>query len=508
MGRVRAWRPTLVALGFGLVAPSAPAGGVEPIVAETIVSGLTLPVYLTHAPGDPYRVYIVEKAGRIKILDLRDPGAGTILFLDIDALVGGGQVSFDERGLLGLAFHPDYENNGLFFLHFTSAGGMMRPPTDDSVFAEFVRVTPDSAEPEMERILLVVDQPSTNHNGGWLGFGPNDSFLYASLGDGGGQNGEFLRAQNTGVLNGSILRLDVDGSNSSNGEYGIPETNPFVDEAGLDEIWSFGLRNPWRCSFDRATGDLYIGDVGQGTLEEISFQPASSEGRENYGWRCFEGTNVFSVTGACNPAPATVMPFHTYSHIVSPFGCSVTGGYVYRGSAIPTLDGEYFFADFCTDDVWTIDVIGGVAPIAPAVSRNAELESGGVTLNSIASFGEDAFGELYIVDQNGSIHRIEPQSGINDCNANNVDDAGEIALGLLADANGNGIPDICGGPCPGDANGDREVNFADVTSVLGNWLADYTQDPSGTGPGDANGDGVVDFSDVTETLGNWLAACP
>ncbi len=473
---------------------------------ETVASGLTRPVFVTAAPGDPYRLYILEKPGRIQILDLTNPGAGLTQFIDFSSLVSTESI-FSEQGALGLAFHPDYESNGLFYVHYTSIGGMGNPPAGDSVIGSGSRLTPDSAQLNTNQIMLVIDQPAPNHNGGWMGFSPVDGFLYLAIGDGGGSNDEFENSQDINTLMGAMLRIDVDGTDGSTGFYGIPASNPFANEPGADEIWAFGLRNPWRCSFDRQTGDLFIGDVGQATWEEINFQPAGSIGEENYGWPCFEGPGPFQVIEECDPAPiGTIFPIDSVGNSTSPFACAITGGVMYRGAAIPAIQGNYFFADYCADRVWTLAELGG-GSFGPRTEVTGDLEDGGVIVDRTVSFGEDAFAEVYLVNINGFVHRVVPEGGFDDCNANKIPDASEIAEGFAADVNNNGIPDECG-PCPGDANADRFVNFGDVTAVLANWLTDYTMTPEMTGPGDSDGSGIVDFSDVTESLANWLADCP
>jgi glucose/arabinose dehydrogenase len=309
--------------------------------------------------------------------------------LDVSDLISPAALTGDytERGLLGLAFHPDYAENGLFYINYTDHNG-------HTVIARYQvsADNPNQADPASATMLLYVQQPYPNHNGGHMAFGP-DGYLYVSLGDGGSGGDPEGHGQNLGSLLGKILRLDI---NAEEG-YAIPENNPFVgNEAARPEIWAWGLRNVWRFSFDRATGDLYLADVGQDAWEEINFQAAASAGGENYGWNAYEGTHTYS---GASPASNAVMPILEYSH---DGGCSVTGGYVYRGEEIPALQGDYLYSDWCTGTIW--------------VARPDNNGSWSVAFSSesgraVSSFGEDEAGELYLVDHNGSVLRFEPGSG-------------------------------------------------------------------------------------------------
>ncbi|MCK6554367.1 PQQ-dependent sugar dehydrogenase [Candidatus Binatia bacterium] len=356
------------------------------IRAERVATGLSQPVFVVAPPRDTTRVFIVEKTGRIRILKF-----GTLLptaFLDLAALISGG----GEQGLLGLAFHPSYADNGRFFVNYTDTDG-------DTVVAEYrVSANPDIADAGSQEILLQIDQPFDNHNGGQVSFGP-DGFLYIGTGDGGSGGDPMDNAENIDSHLGKLLRIDVDNGTT----YVSPPTNPFFGAVpGLDEIWAYGLRNPWRFSFDRLNGDLYIGDVGQGSWEEIDWRPGSSTGGENYGWDVMEGLHCFEPPSACTQTGLT-MPVLEYDHGQ---GCSVTGGYVYRGCKMPDLAGTYFYADYCTEFVRTLTMSGGVA--TNLQDRTAELESGGVSIDAITSFGEDARGEIYITDQGGEVFKIVP----------------------------------------------------------------------------------------------------
>jgi glucose/arabinose dehydrogenase len=459
----------LLATAGALVALAAPAhaGGVAPLTTVRVASGLNRPVFATHAPGDTTRLFIIEQLGVIKIWDLTTE---TLVgdYLNIDALVAGPTSNFDERGLLGLAFHPDYANNGYFYVNYTNNAS-------DTVVARYtVSANPNVADAASAVTILTVDQPQSNHNGGWLGFGP-DGYLYVAMGDGGnlcdtgtGHTTTLGNAQDiTTNLLGKMLRL-IPSTTPAVGGYTIPPTNPFVGITGDDEIWAYGLRNPWRNSFDRTTGDLYIGDVGQDAIEEIDFQPASSVGGENYGWRCFEGNSCSNVSG-CSIAPCNcvgtglVFPIHTYSHAT---GFSITGGYVYRGCDIPSLQGTYFLADYGTSRIWTFKYVGGV--MTEFTERTAELApGGGLTIASIASFGEDANGEIYIVDRagvgTGEIYKVFADTGLPDFDCDGLVSTTDF-LDLLAHWGTCTIE-----ACDWDLNRDGIVDTVDFLTLLGLW---------------------------------------
>ncbi|MCF8233256.1 MAG: PQQ-dependent sugar dehydrogenase [Bacteroidales bacterium] len=349
-------------------------------------TGLNNPLSIAHA-GDS-RLFVVEQEGYIQIVDSNGQ-INSSPFLDItDRVTSGG-----EQGLLGLAFHPDYSSNGYFYVNYTDNSGN----TSISRFS-VSGSNPDSALPLSEMQLLSVEQPFTNHNGGNLLFGP-DSYLYIGLGDGGSGGDPQNNAQDLSVYLGKMLRIDVDGGNP----YGIPADNPFVDEPeALDEIWAWGLRNPWRFSFDAETGDLWTADVGQNAYEEVNFQPAASDGGENYGWRCYEGTHEYNTSG-CGPASDYTFPAFEYAHDTSG-GCSVTGGVVYRGSNYPGMAGHYFFSDYCNDKLWSLTGSEGDWEV------HYHGQFGG---NSFSAFGEDVNGEIYIAGiQSGIIYRIVDESGM------------------------------------------------------------------------------------------------
>ena len=337
---------------------------------ETVLTGLERPVDIQQA-GDE-RLFIVEKVGRIRVIE-----NGSLLetpFLDISDRVGS---KSNEQGLLGLAYHPNYAENGLFFVNYTDRNG-------DTVIARYrVANDPNIADPSSEMTLLHVKQPFSNHNGGVLAFGP-DGYLYAGLGDGGSAGDPQGNAQSLDTFLGKILRLDVDSAEP----YAIPPKNPFGSE-----IWAYGVRNPWRISFDRATGDLFIGDVGQNNWEEIDYVPAGEPGGFNFGWNYFEGTHPYQGT-PLHGIPLT-SPIAEYSHGE---GCSVTGGYVYRG-AMPEWNGVYFYGDYCTGTIWGLIRSG-------EGWQNQVLFGAGMT---ITSFGQDAAGEIYFASDNGQILRLKPR---------------------------------------------------------------------------------------------------
>lgn len=376
----------------------------EPVVG----SGLSLPVFLTHAPEDASRLFVVQQGGQIRVIE--NGALLTAPFLDITSRV----LSGGERGLLGLAFHPDYAANGYFYVNYT------RQTDGATVIARFT-VTSDAniADADSEAILLTIAQPASNHNGGMIAFSPNDAYLYIGMGDGGSGNDPFGttgNGQNPAALLGKMLRIDVDlrpgNTPGPGGNYAIPADNPFVGVSGTrEEIWSLGLRNPWRWSFDRVTGDLYIADVGQNAREEVNYAPGTSDGGENYGWRIFEGDRCNTPTATqtdCDAlAPFATAPVHTY---VNPDdGRAVTGGYVYRGNGIPGMRGRYLFSDSSSSRFWSFKIIGGIA--VDPLEHTSELVTSATPVGSVVSFGEDLAGELYVVDRSGRIYRLAGPAG-------------------------------------------------------------------------------------------------
>jgi hypothetical protein len=385
----------ILALTVGLL-PLCRAGAEQPLGTVRVASGLESPSYVVAPPNDFNRLFVLElSSGRISVIDLTSGTIGPTPFLTVPGVSG--------EGLQGLAFHPRYWANGFFYVYYFAAGPAR------TVVERYTRdaANPDLADPESGLTIIEVAQPYTNHNGGWIGFGP-DGFLYVPLGDGGSQCDPLGHGQNTGTLLSSVLRLDVDRDDfpgDPDRNYAIPPDNPFVGQAGADEIWSYGLRNPFRASFDRQTGDFYIADVGQYTREEIDYQPAASVGGENWGWDLREGLFATPNLGACSGGPAppgNVDPIYDYGHGGGDSeGGSVTGGYVYRGPGAE-LAGKYFFADYVNERIWSIDAGTG----AGFTDWTATLVPDVGTIDQIVSFGEDGGGYLYIVDLGGEIFRV------------------------------------------------------------------------------------------------------
>jgi glucose/arabinose dehydrogenase len=343
-----------------------------------VVSDLSSPVGLAHAGDGSGRLFVLEQAGTIRVIQ-----DGALLpepFLNIIDRVGS---QGNEQGLLGLAFHPQYSQNGYFYVNYTDKNG-------DTVIARF-QVSPgkpNQADPASEKQLLTVDQPYPNHNGGAVTFGP-DGYLYLGLGDGGSAGDPQGNAQSFDTLLGKILRIDVNGGDP----YAIPADNPFANGGGRPEIWAYGLRNPWRIAFDRQTGDLYIADVGQNQYEEIDFVRAGSSGRLNFGWNFFEASHPYKGQPLANEV--FIAPVAEYSHSQ---GCSVTGGEVYRGQHLSQWQGVYLYSDFCTGNVW------GLLRDGQGTWQNALLFS---NVGQVTSFGLDEAGEIYLVDRSGTISMLD-----------------------------------------------------------------------------------------------------
>ena len=382
----------LAVLGLCIVNyPSATAGG-PGFTTEFFVGGFDRPVFLTAPPGDTTRVVVVEQAeGRVMLV--KNGVRVDKPFLDIDTRVGSDD---GEQGLLGFAFHPNYASNRFVFVNYTNNDG-------DTIIERYkAKKNGDGAKKKTRKLILKISQPDTNHNGGMIAFGPNDGYLYVGMGDGGGANDPDNYGQRLNTLLGKFLRLDVDNGNP----YSIPPDNPFVGTAGAKpEIWSYGWRNPWRWSFDRETGDMYMGDVGQDNLEEIDFQPADSEGGENYGWKTAEGFACRGGFGPCGTDDGFTPPIIDYGHTE---GRAVVGGYVYRGSAIPSLNGTYFYSDYSFGTIWSLKYNG--TTVSDEADRTDDLDpAGSARISGPASFGEDAAGELYILDHDdGEIYKIVP----------------------------------------------------------------------------------------------------
>lgn len=379
--RTKQWFWAILFSGFLIGSGLADRSLAAPQIQLTpIVSGIDSPLAITHAGDGSGRLFITLQIGRILIYDgqqvLPTP------FLDIGTLVS----TDGEHGLLSTAFHPNYALNGFVYVNYTDLNG-------DTVVARYtVSADPNVVDPSSAVILLTIPQPFANHNGGQLQFGP-DSYLYIGTGDGGGGGDPSNNAQSLNSLLGKMLRIDI----NAGPPYGIPPDNPFIgDPAALPEIWALGLRNPWRFSFDRLTGDLWIADVGQDNFEEVNVQAAGSAGGENYGWRLMEGTSCFNPASGCNDG-SLILPVAQYEHVL---GCSISGGYRYRGQDHPGLAGVYFYGDFCTGRIW------GASQDAAGSWTAAELLD---TDFRISAFGEDEEGEMYVAylsSNAGAVFRI------------------------------------------------------------------------------------------------------
>ena len=374
--------------------PELPAVTLTPIAT----SGLTSPVQVTTAHDGSGRLFVVDHTGVIHIYK-----NGALLptpFLDISSIVNydGG-----ERGMNSVVFHPDYASNGFFYVNYANK---LASPGDITVARYSVSAgDPDVADPNSAQIVLVVPHPfNTNHYGGQMDFGPNDGYLYVTTGDGGSGGDPPNNAQNLQVMLGKMLRIDVNGSGAvpcgqaNPMPYAIPPTNPFAGTADCGEIWAYGLRNPWRWSFDRSTADMVIGDVGQNCFEEVDFQPAASSGGENYGWRIMEAFHCYNTDGSCNPASCNqtglILPVIEEDH--SSGWCALIGGFVYRGTAIPGLSGTYLYSDNCLGDIYA------ATPGTWTTSRLLPSSLG------VSGFGQDDAGEVYVVDYNGGVYRLDP----------------------------------------------------------------------------------------------------
>jgi glucose/arabinose dehydrogenase len=363
-------------VGFFLASPvlAQPA----PFELKLVSDGFKVPLFVTSPPGDA-RLFVVEQNGAIRVLE-----GGAIKaqpFLDIHDLIS----TSVERGLLGLAFHPDYASNGRFFINYTDLNG------DTQIAAYTVSSNPDVADPNSATPILLVDQPRTNNKGGWLAFGP-DGYLYIGMGDGGGAFDAEGYAQNLDMLLGKILRLDV----NSRGPYAIPPDNPFVNGGGKPEIFVTGVRNPWRMAFDG--NDLYVADVGQNHWEEIHVISLDDKGA-NLGWNTMEGAKCLLPATTCDQS-GLVLPVHVYSHDE---GCSVIGGYVYRGAAIPEIEGHYFYSDYCSG------MLSSFRHTADGLTDLSSYAEDFGAIGEITSFGLDSKGELYLVTQAGALMQLVPR---------------------------------------------------------------------------------------------------
>ena len=373
-----------------------------------IADGYKKPVFITSYPNNAKLLYIVEQAGLIKIIN--DGKKLSRPFFDINKRVVNPNRPGDERGLLGFAFHPNHTNNGKFYINYMDNDG-------NTIISEFSTNSELRADHKSERIILKLKQPYGNHNGGDIQFGP-DGYLYISIGDGGKAGDPLNAGQDLSSLFGKIIRIDIEQK-----PYGIPKSNPFFGQKDKrEEIWAWGLRNVWRFSFDKQTGDKYLADVGQNKWEEVNFEPASSEGGLNYGWRIMEANHCYDPKENC-PTEGLIKPIIEYpndaNHPAFAFriieelsfsetdveGCSVTGGYVYRGQKIKSMQGQYIFGDYCSGNIWTLKVVNGKA--INFKNRTEEINIGGGEFTTyISSFGQDSDGEIYIIDYNGGIYKL------------------------------------------------------------------------------------------------------
>ena len=385
---------------FLLLSMSCSNSVAETVSLERIATGLDSPLYVTAPVNDNERLFVLEKnSGEIKIIQLTNNQVIDEPFLTVDNI-----STNSERGLLGLAFHPDYESNGELYVSVTNSDG-------DSEVRRYQRSDNlNRADPNSEQVLITIPQFASNHNGGWVGFGP-DGYLYIALGDGGSANDPQQNGQDLTTLLSSLLRIDINGDDfpgDDSRNYRIPSSNPFLEMVidgvpARPEIWAYGLRNPWRPSFDRSTGDLIIADVGQGEREEVNFQLANSEGGENYGWRLREGEIATPSVGGDRPSD-NIDPIYTYERSGNEFtGRSITGGYRYRGP-VEELTGKYFFADFTNGRIWSL------VPTANGFTEltfwSDQLTPDQGTVGNVSSFGEDANGNLYVVDFDGDIFKF------------------------------------------------------------------------------------------------------
>src|SRR5947208_4050622 len=431
--------------GWAFAAPPA-------VTLRPVASGLTLPVEIAHAGDGSGRLFVAEQGGAIKII--KDGAVLATPFLDITAQV----LSGGERGLLGLAFHPQFRANGKFYVYYT------RQTDGTIVVSEYQRsaANADVVDPATERQLFTVTHPLSNHNGGHMVFGP-DGYLYIGIGDGGGGGDQNNNGQNLGVRLGKLLRIDV---NAASG-FAVPPSNPFVGQAGpLPEIWAYGLRNPWKFNFDRASGDLLIADVGQNLWEEVDFQPAGDPGGRNYGWRITEGNHCFNPPSGCNFAGIT-LPIIEYGHNFSSGGFAIIGGYVYRGRKSRALRGFYLYGDNVSNHMWAAAASEGWTP-------SALINGPG----SISSFGEDEAGRLYVASLNGgTVHAIDgPAPGV----------------AARFDFSGAGRSDVL---WRNSATGENYLYLMNGATVRAEGFVRQVADPSWkiAGVGDFDGDGKADI---------------
>ena len=462
---------TVTVLILGVLPGSADGAGFS---VRRVATGLNGPMYVTFPPGDQERLFVAERGGTIRIFDRTTQSLRGTPFISISDIGLSG-----EQGLLGLAFDPNYATNGHFYVNLVEPGGAF-----GNGVTHIRRYTlsgdPDVADPASATTILTYDQPATNHNGGWIGFSPSDGFLYVASGDGGGSNDPNDNGQNLSTLLGKMLRIDVtddDFPGDADLNYAVPAGNPYADDGDantLDEIWAYGLRNPFRAGFDSATGDLYIGDVGQNAREEVNAQPAGHPGGINYGWRLREGTIATPTGGVGGPKPQdAVDPIYDYPHGSGPTeGSSVTGGAVYRGP-VSELQGQYIFGDYIFDNLWSLEFDGSDPSTHDGTNyvnftnRTDDFVPNAGTIANMTCFGTDADGNMYITDL--------------------VD--GELFMIVVI----------------GDADFDGDVDIADLSLLADNWDASVGMTWS---DGDFDDDGDVDIEDLSLLASNWEAGVP
>lgn len=464
-----------------------------PIQLQSVATGLTQPVFVTHAPGDPTRLFIVEQRGKIKVMVNGVMQATP--FIDVGAQLTGSDAYVLEYGLLGLVFHPDYQNNGIFYISHTVGTSSMA----DAVVARYrVSTNPNVSDAATRQQVLRIAYTQKNHRAGWMDF-DEEGFLYIPTGDGGEQDPQ-NNASNTNVLPGKILRIDVNGPDGvpatsdddgfpadANKHYQIPGTNPYVGLAGYQpEIWVYGVRNPWRCSFDRETHDLWIGDVGQNAKEEVTVLTDGTNGGF-LGWRCREGTTPTGYAGCPATLPPSLGPTYEYGRAV---GTAVIGGYVYRGCAMPDLRGTYFFGDW-NNKVWSFRSVNN------AVTAFTDRTTTFAATNTLVSFGEDYYGEMYICKwtssgATGAVYKIVPVTPAPDTNSNGVSDSCEVCPADLASASG--------GP-------DGAVDINDLLYFLVGFEAGNAVVDMDNGSGNGTPDGAVDINDLLYFLVHFEAGC-
>lgn len=437
------------------------ARATPPMRARLFASGLNFPVGVTSAPGDAQHLFVADLDGRIFVVDTVTGAVAASPYLDIRARVG----REGDGGLLGLCFDPGYATNGYFYVFYNAAPS----PPNDRVLARY-HATPGSAVADAGSATVLLQYPRTiGHNGGWIGFNPVNGYLYLSTGDGGvsGSLDAPNNAQSLSQLAGKILRLDVHGVDDfpadANRNYHIPPSNPFAAGGGAPEIWSYGLRNPWRCAIDGVNGDLYITSNGEDEREQIYFESPTSTGARNYGWRCTEGTLCTGLSGCVCGSPSITAPLYEYDHDI---GHSIIGGPVYHGAAIPELQGKLVFGDFVDGKVWSIRAVAGQA--TELVEHTSDLGlPGGHVIETMGAFGEDAAGELLVTDVfGGNLYRIVPHH-----------------------------------ICPADFNGVGGLSVQDIFDFLSAWFAANPR-------ANFNGLNGVTVQDIFDFLSGWFAGCP